>query len=322
MIRQTLISLAVVAALGSTATLNAKRQTAAPHVAVADSTQKKTETVQPAAAVAAQAGKGAVAKTKKAVAEAHKVAAQRRQEQKQKQQAKAAVGDEAAADEMVAYSDTTSAAAADDAANGGASRYKGNGMDETNLYDPARFTDPFSWFAYLSSTSFSGILITLFSLLLLFLFLVMPFIAFFMVLRYIVRRHKDRVRLAEMAIRQGHPLTAGQMDFELRPRSYMWRKGVKNLSVGIGLMIFFLFLGVEPLAGIGALVACMGAGKMFMARYDYGMKRRGDTPADGEFLGEGMDGKATDSQSASQDTAQKAAWENEENPQGHGSAAE
>lgn len=336
MIRQTLISLAVVAALGSTATLNAKQQTGAQHAAVADSTQKKQETVKQATAVAAQTGNGAAAKTKKTVADARQSTArhrideaqrrvkqeQQRLEKVQKRLDKASEDIDDGDEGIEAYSDTASAAGSGSDADSGAACSGSKPVDCTNLYDPSRFTDMFSWFAYLSSTSFAGILITLFSLLLIFLFLAMPFIALIMVLRYIVRRHKDRVRLAEMAIEQGHPLTGRQMDFELRPRSYMWRKGVKNLSVGIGLIIFFLVLGAEPLAGIGALVACMGAGKMFIARYDYGMKRRGDTPAAGEFLDEGMDGKADDSQSASQDTAQKTAMENEENPQGDGSAAE
>lgn len=336
MIRQTLISLAVVAALGNTATVNAQQHTGAPHVSVADSAQKKPEAVKQATAVAAQAGKGTVAKTKKAVADAHQAAArhrideaqrrvkqeQQRLEKEQKRLAKASENIDDGGDGVVAYSDTASVVGGGSDAGGGAACSGGKAMDYTNRYDPARFSDMFSWFSYLLSTSFSGFLIALFGILLLFLFLAMPFIALFVILRYIVHRHKDRVRLAEMAIKQGRPLTEGQMDFELRPRSYMWRKGVKNLSVGIGLMMFFYFLGAEPLVGIGALVACMGAGKMFMARSNYGMKRRDDAPADGKFFADGMDGDADDDPSASRDTVIKAAGENEENPQGHSSAAE
>ena len=52
----------------------------------------------------------------------------------------------------------------------------------------------------------------------------------------------------------------------------MWRRGIRNVSIGIGLMLFFWFLGAEPLVGIGGLVACLGAGQMFMVRYNYNNK--------------------------------------------------
>ena len=49
-------------------------------------------------------------------------------------------------------------------------------------------------------------------------------------------------------------------------------------------MIFFWFLGAESLAGIGGLIACLGAGQMFMVRYNYNTKfGRKDNDNDDNF---------------------------------------
>lgn len=269
MIRKTLISLAVVAALGSTATISASELHKEVIAVEADSAQKKQETAVPAT-------KSKLAETKKAVEEAHKTAAQRRLAQKQNKPAKAAKDKATGSEEVVAYSDTTTAAAADTAVNGGVSYSDDDFDDETNRYDIGRFKDPFSWFSFMATTGFGGILISLFCILMFFLFLIMPFIVLFMILRYLMRRHNDRVKLAEMAVKQGRPIDEKQMEMMQEPRSYNWNRGVKQLSLGIGLMLLFLFLGAEELAGIGALVACLGGGKMFMARYDYNMRRHKD----------------------------------------------
>ncbi len=273
MTRKTLISLAVIAALGGTATISATETRNDAIAVVADSAQKKQ-------AVAAPDTKSKLAETKKAVEETHKAAKQRRLAQKQSKQAMAANGNVNGNEEVVAYSDTTTAVAADDAANGDASYSNGNGVDETNRYNIGRFKDPFSWFSFMATTGFGGILIALLCILMVFLFLIMPFIVLFMILRYITHRHNDRVKLAEMAVKQGRPINEKQMEMMQEPRSYQWRRGVKQLSLGLGLMLLFLFMGANELAGIGALVACLGAGKMFMARYDYNLRRRYDTAGD------------------------------------------
>lgn len=96
-----------------------------------------------------------------------------------------------------------------------------------------------------------------------------PIIIVLLVIRYFMRRHKDRVRLTEMAMEKGE-----SFDDELKPLSkkspeYMWRRGVRNTSIGAGLMIFFWFFDMQSLMGIGALVACIGLGQMFMVKYNY-----------------------------------------------------
>ena len=168
-----------------------------------------------------------------------------------------------------AYSDTTSVANNDSAY---AASDDTEPVDDSNRYSPSRFSDPFSWFAFLCSSSFMGVLFTLIVILMGLLFLFMPIIIVLLIIRYFIRRHNDRVRLAEKAMEQGKPLTEEEMPLSKKSPDYMWRRGVRNVSIGLGLMLFFWFLGATPLVGIGGLVACLGAGQMFMVRYNYNSK--------------------------------------------------
>lgn len=99
-----------------------------------------------------------------------------------------------------------------------------------------------------------------------------PIIVLLLVIRYFMRRHKDRVRLAEMAMEKGEPFTDELKPLSKKSPEYMWRCGVRNTSIGAGLMIFFWFFGMQSLMGIGALVACIGLGQMFMVKYNYDSK--------------------------------------------------
>lgn len=99
-----------------------------------------------------------------------------------------------------------------------------------------------------------------------------PIIIVLLVIRYFMRRHNDRVRLAEMAMEKGEPFTDELKPLSKKSPEYMWRRGVRNTSIGAGLMIFFWFFGMQSLMGIGALVACIGLGQMFMVKYNYDSK--------------------------------------------------
>lgn len=99
-----------------------------------------------------------------------------------------------------------------------------------------------------------------------------PIIVALLVVRYFMRRHKDRVRLAEMAMEKGEPFTDELKPLSKKSPEYMWRRGVRNTSIGAGLMILFWFFDMQSLMGIGALVACIGLGQMFMVKYNYDSK--------------------------------------------------
>ena len=97
-----------------------------------------------------------------------------------------------------------------------------------------------------------------------------------------MRRNKDRVRLAEKAMEQGQPLGESEMPLNKKSPDYLWRRGVRNVSIGAGLALFLWFLGADSLVGIGLLVACLGVGQMFMVSYNYNSKfgRKKEEPND------------------------------------------
>lgn len=115
------------------------------------------------------------------------------------------------------------------------------------------------------SSGFAGGLVMTILLVSFIIMLLMPLIIILLIIRYLMRRHNDRTRIMEKAIEQGIPLSDEQLPLSYKSAEYMWRRGVRNTSLGVGLMLFFWFLGANPLIGIGALVACLGGGQMYMA---------------------------------------------------------
>lgn len=171
--------------------------------------------------------------------------------------------DKDAADEegIVAYSDTVTADTAS-AANGGATFDNDAPVSRDELLE--------------FYNSLPGWIVKLFLILCVFVPMLLcflaPIIVVLLVIRYFMRRHKDRVRLTEMAMEKGEPFNDELKPLSQKSPEYMWRRGVRNTSIGAGLMIFFWFFGMQSLMGIGALVACIGLGQMFMVKYNYDSK--------------------------------------------------
>ena len=183
-------------------------------------------------------------------------------------------------DENVAYSDTTSVDESDDASEPAAVVSHTHGAaDPLNL---DRYDNPFSFFVALFSFGFGGILLALLIVLVVFLFAFGPFILLFMLLRYLLRRHNDRVELAEKAMAAGQPIPERLKPLDKQGDEYMWRRGVKSAATGFGLMVMFSFWQADALVGIGGLVLCLGIGQMVIAR----TTRRHD-PSDGDELSGG-----------------------------------
>lgn len=171
--------------------------------------------------------------------------------------------DKKAADEegIVAYSDTVTADTAS-AANGGATFDNDAPVSRDELLE--------------FYNSLPGWIVKLFLIVCVFVPMLLcflaPIIIVLLVIRYFMRRHKDRVRLTEMAMEKGESFNDELKPLSQKSPEYMWRRGVRNTSIGAGLMIFFWFFGMQSLMGIGALVACIGLGQMFMVKYNYDSK--------------------------------------------------
>ena len=105
-----------------------------------------------------------------------------------------------------------------------------------------------------------GIILAIFIITLVFIFLLAPIIVVILVLRFFIKRHNDRVALAEKAMDPDH----------------QWEIGVRNVSIGGGLMVLFWFLGADSIIGVGALILCMGLGQMYIARHSVNRKSKND----------------------------------------------
>lgn len=190
-------------------------------------------------------------------------------------------------DENVAYSDTTSVDESDDASEPAVVVHTHGANDPLNLdlYD-----NPFSFFVALFNFGAGGILLALLIVLIVFTFAFGPFVLLFMLLRYLLRRHNDRVELAEKAMAAGQPIPERLKPLDKQGDEYMWRRGVKNAAVGFGLMVMFSFWESDGLVGVGALVLCLGIGQMVIARttHRHGPNDGDELPGGGNRSGEDL----------------------------------
>ena len=93
-----------------------------------------------------------------------------------------------------------------------------------------------------------------------------PFIVAILVMRYLIRRHNDRVTLASKAMETGQPLPEELMPVDKQSDDYLRRRGIRNIWIGIGMMVMFGIWDADMLTGVGALVLCYGIGQIFIAR--------------------------------------------------------
>ena len=168
-----------------------------------------------------------------------------------------------------AFSDTSSVDTSSTTIYNGAGNGAANNPDS---FDSDSMNDPLWWLGNSTASRFLGgtflVILVLFGIII----ALMPLIIVALVIRYLVKRDKEHIRLAEKAMEKGKPLNEEQMPLSKKSPDYMWRRGIRNVSIGVGLMVFFWFLGAESLAGIGGLVACLGVGQMVMVRYNYNSK--------------------------------------------------
>lgn len=98
------------------------------------------------------------------------------------------------------------------------------------------------------------------------LFFLLPIIALVLLLRYLTRRNSDRKEVINKAIAAGVDVPEDMKPIDKQSGDYAWRSGVRNLSIGVGLVLMSICFGSGFLAGVGMLVACMGGGQMFIGR--------------------------------------------------------
>ncbi len=174
----------------------------------------------------------------------------------------AVAADTTAKDEIEAFSDTTSVVAEEDY----------SAEEDMVVSPPVSFDfddfDDFNnmpeWVLKLvgGSIGMLGILAAIFTIFV----LLLPFIVVVLVLRYLVRRHNDRVMLAQKAMETGQPIPEELVSTDKQSDEYLRRRGIRNIWIGIGMGMMFGIWGADMLTGVGVLVLCYGIGQVMIAR--------------------------------------------------------
>lgn len=98
------------------------------------------------------------------------------------------------------------------------------------------------------------------------LFVLAPVLIIAALFYFINKNRKQRLKLAQMAVEQGQPIPEHLLEDQVNNITDEYQKGLRQCFVGVGLMIF-LGLAVEEVGfGIGALVFCIGLGKIVAAK--------------------------------------------------------
>ena len=114
------------------------------------------------------------------------------------------------------------------------------------------------------------------------IFFLAPVGALALLFWFIYKSRKQKARLAELAMEKGQPLPEGLAPGRLEPAEHVWRKGIRNVSIGLGLACLFAFMEWGWAIGIALFVAIYGGGQMVIARTSAAKKRRGDEAVDFE----------------------------------------
>lgn len=180
--------------------------------------------------------------------------------------------DSTAAPETVeAYSDTASTTTMNEAAD-----------EDHKAYIRDAFSDSgaglFERMSKGGGIALAGMVFAIFVLVI--VFLLSPILILITVFYFINKNRRERYKLAQAAVEHGQPIPDGLIAGQKKAKQAKAEAGVSNASganedyatgirqtfLGIGLMIFFVYLGVSVGIGIGALVTCIGLGKVFVSK--------------------------------------------------------
>lgn len=160
-----------------------------------------------------------------------------------------------------AYSDTTSSVSNDTANIVDNTAAFANSDDDENWEN-----DPFTFWNKNIGWHIGGIFFAIFIITIVFLFLALPFIVIIVLLRYLIKRHNDRVDIAKQAIASGQPIPEDVKPTAARNSDDLWKGGIINIATGVGLVIMFSIWGSNTLIGIGCLLICFGIGHLVIAK--------------------------------------------------------
>ena len=97
------------------------------------------------------------------------------------------------------------------------------------------------------------------------LFLLAPAIIIGLILYFVYKNRKDKMRLMEMAIKDGRQIPLDVLGTPYPNHNNLWDKGIKQIFLGVGLAILLWVIFGKLGLAIGALVALIGCGNVVIA---------------------------------------------------------
>ena len=98
------------------------------------------------------------------------------------------------------------------------------------------------------------------------IFLLAPLLIIIAIFYFVNKNRKDKIKLAQMAMEKGQPIPDELLNAKPEELSDEYQSGMRQCFVGVGLMIFLYFAAGTIGFGIGALVFCIGLGKIIAAK--------------------------------------------------------
>ena len=124
-----------------------------------------------------------------------------------------------------------------------------------------------------TDTTFAGMFFLL--ALLFILFVLSPIGILALLFYFIYKNRKQRLKFAEQAMKNGQTIPDGFVNAQpTAPSNDLRTKGIRQLFLGIGLMVLLYNVAGNIGLGIGALVACIGLGNLVVSRSDNNRKNQ------------------------------------------------
>lgn len=162
-----------------------------------------------------------------------------------------------------AYSDTTTVSQADTSASTSEDTYdKGNNIKLS--FDDV--SDPFNLIAYLTTIGVGGVIVAIFFVILCLLTVFSPVILIAVILYLLVRRKRERYRIIEKAMETGQPIPDELRRTETMSSDMLWRRGIRNASIGLGIVALALCMWSDFIGGVGLVILFYGLGQAVIAR--------------------------------------------------------
>ena len=98
------------------------------------------------------------------------------------------------------------------------------------------------------------------------IFVLAPVLIIIALFYFINKNRKQKMKLAQMAMQNGQPIPEQLLEEKPGSLDDEYQRGMRQCFVGVGLMIFLGYAAGNVGFGVGALVFCIGLGKVFASK--------------------------------------------------------